>query len=285
MSALSTFDFEGNAVRIQDQNGEPWFVGKDVCGALGISDHHQSLKRLDDDERGYVIVPTPSGDQQMICVNEFGAYQLVFTSRTDDAKRFKRWLAHEVLPQIRRTGGYGSAAPALDQDPDEIRLYLALVNECRRTYGRSAARKMWGQLPLPQVMPANTNQSLTVDGYAPMMALDGDGCLRHLLNWDGWGEGGLAAAVALAAENTEYRPALRERGIIVHPQGWQKHIAVARISSFLEEVFAGTDWEHARWAEALLDLDPVQAAPNALRFGKDRPRAVMVPFSLVLGVG
>lgn len=107
MNAITNFAFGEHLVRVIEREGEPWFVGKDVCGVLGISKHHQALENLDIDERGTCNVGTPSGNQDMIIVSEPGVYRLIFRSRKPEAERFKRWLAHEVLPEIRRTGRYG----------------------------------------------------------------------------------------------------------------------------------------------------------------------------------
>lgn len=109
--------FEDIDVRIIQKEGEPWLVGNDVTDALGLSNGRDALSRLDDDEKGVAIVDTPGGRQKMTVINEAGAYRLVFTSRKKAAKRFKRWLAHEVLPSIRKHGSYqGDSAPASHQD-------------------------------------------------------------------------------------------------------------------------------------------------------------------------
>ena len=129
---LQTFHFEGTPVRDVLIEGDPWWVGKDVCGILEISDHHQALDGLPEDERGGYSVPTPRGDQQMICVNEPGLYRLIFKSRKPEAERFKRWVLHEVLPQIRSTGRYGATPvdPAFGADGTvPVAAYVALLHE------------------------------------------------------------------------------------------------------------------------------------------------------------
>jgi prophage antirepressor-like protein len=100
------FNFEDRKVRVVIVNNEPWFVAKDVCEVLEISKHRDAVSRLDDDERGSVLVDTPGGKQEMTAVNEYGIYSLVMTSRKPEAKKFKRWVTHEVLPAIRKTGSY-----------------------------------------------------------------------------------------------------------------------------------------------------------------------------------
>jgi len=88
------------------QNGEPWRVLADVCKVLEIRNSRDAGDRLDDDERGSVLVDTLGGLQSMTAINESGLYSLILTSRKPSAKRFKKWVTSEVLPAIRKTGGY-----------------------------------------------------------------------------------------------------------------------------------------------------------------------------------
>lgn len=102
---LIPFDFEGRQVRVvTDTLGEPWFVAADVLGTLTLD--RKALERLDGDEKGVSSIHTPGGEQEMTTVNEPGLYSLVLGSRKPEAKRFKRWVTHEVLPAIRKTGTY-----------------------------------------------------------------------------------------------------------------------------------------------------------------------------------
>lgn len=105
-----TFDFEENhRVRIVMINGEPWWVAKDVCDALGLTDARKSVNLLDDDERNTIPVTDTLGrEQDTFVISEPGLYSLVLRSRRPEAKLFKRWVVHEVLPQIRQTGTYVS---------------------------------------------------------------------------------------------------------------------------------------------------------------------------------
>lgn len=98
---------ENVSVRTKVINGEPWFVGKDVCNLLGIANTKDSLSRLDDDERRGVGITDPIGrNQQVTCINESGLYHLIFISRKPEAKSIRRWVTGTVLPSIRRTGSY-----------------------------------------------------------------------------------------------------------------------------------------------------------------------------------
>lgn len=111
---IQQFYFNNAALRtLTDEAGEPWFVAKDVCDILEISNPSDALKRLDDDERSRFNLGR-QGETNI--VNEAGLYALVLGSRKSEAHEFKRWVTHEVLPSIRRTGGY---IPAGDADSDE----------------------------------------------------------------------------------------------------------------------------------------------------------------------
>ena len=101
--------FENNQfgkVRVQVINNEPWFIAKDVCDALDIKNSRQALTRLDEDEKSDVILNDGSQNRNMSIVNEYGLYNLVLASRKQEAKQFKRWITHEVIPSIRKHGAY-----------------------------------------------------------------------------------------------------------------------------------------------------------------------------------
>jgi prophage antirepressor-like protein len=113
MSELTPFAFDGTNVRvITDEAGEPWFVAADVARILGYREARDLTRGLDEDEKGPQIVRTPGGEQSMTTVTEAGLYSAIMRSRVEAAKPFRRWVTHEVLPAIRKTGGY-STAPAL----------------------------------------------------------------------------------------------------------------------------------------------------------------------------
>ena len=126
---LAPFDFEGRQVRIvTDAQGEPWFVAADVLATISLD--RKALERLDDDEKGVNSIHTPGGVQEMTTVNEPGLYALVLGSRKAEAKRFKRWVTHEVLPAIRKTGSYAVPAVAALPAPTQDRVTsLLLIGE------------------------------------------------------------------------------------------------------------------------------------------------------------
>lgn len=91
-------------------DGEPWFVGRDVCKALGYTDVKAGTrKNVDEEDKRVRPVDTPSGNQNMTIINESGLYSLIFGSKLESAKKFKKWVTSEVLPSIRKTGQYGQA--------------------------------------------------------------------------------------------------------------------------------------------------------------------------------
>lgn len=119
---IQRFDFKGASLRtLTDEAGEPWFVAKDVCDILGHSNVSMALDRLDDDERSKSNLGR-QGETNI--VTEAGLYSLVLGSRKPEAHEFKRWVTHEVLPQIRKTGGY---IPTTDADDDMTILAKAVM--------------------------------------------------------------------------------------------------------------------------------------------------------------
>lgn len=117
MNALRVFvDPEFGEIRMVEVNGEPWFVGKDVTHALGYGEGkslaNAVANHVDDEDKGVTELMTPGGKQKMVIINESGLYSLILSSKLPGAKRFKRWVTSEVLPSIRRTGGYDQNIPA-----------------------------------------------------------------------------------------------------------------------------------------------------------------------------
>lgn len=108
MNELQIFQSpEFGRVRTVSIDGEPWFVGKDIALALGYCNTKDALSRLvDAEDKGGSRITTPSGEQDMTVINESGLYNLVLSSKLPSAKKFKRWITHEVIPAIRKTGGY-----------------------------------------------------------------------------------------------------------------------------------------------------------------------------------
>lgn len=129
--ACIEFNYAGQEVRtVEDADGEPRFVAADVCAVLEHTNPSMAVAALDEDERGLSIVETPGGLQQMVTVSESGLYSLILRSRKPEARTFKRWVTHEVLPAIRKTGRY-EVVPALPKSYAEALRELASTVEER----------------------------------------------------------------------------------------------------------------------------------------------------------
>ena len=126
MNDLSVFNFQGKPVRVvKDEKGEPWFVAKDIADALGYTSTEAMTRRLDEDEKGATICSTLGGEQKMNIINESGVYSSILGSSKPNAKTFKRWVTHEVLPAIRKDGGYMISKP--NETPEELMARALLV--------------------------------------------------------------------------------------------------------------------------------------------------------------
>ena len=106
MKSLDLFHFKGRQVRTIQLDGEPWFVAADVCDVLGLNNPSQALSYLDRDERRLITNEAWRTNGNMAIVSEPGLYSLVLRSRRPEAKGFRRWIAHEVIPALRQSGEY-----------------------------------------------------------------------------------------------------------------------------------------------------------------------------------
>jgi anti-repressor protein len=112
MTAPAVFTYDGgDALRTVLVDGEPWFVAADVARLLGYGSTKDMTRRLDDEDKGGHSLPTLGGEQEHTVITEAGLYESILGSRVDGARQFKRWVTHEVLPKIRRTGQFGSEIP------------------------------------------------------------------------------------------------------------------------------------------------------------------------------
>lgn len=106
-NALQVFNFQNQKVRVVEMDGQTWWVGKDVCNALGVGNITDALNRLEKDEFDSIeVVDSLGRRQQMQVINEPGLYALTLGSRKPQAKAFKRWVTHDVLPSLRKNGFY-----------------------------------------------------------------------------------------------------------------------------------------------------------------------------------
>lgn len=130
---LSTYIYNDQNIRVVSVEGEPWFVLKDVCQILGVGNPADVSGRLDDDEKGVGEIDTLGGKQRVTIISECGLYSVILRSNKPEAKDFKRWVTHEVLPSIRKTGSYSmqpqSYPEALRALADEVEKRMALEAE------------------------------------------------------------------------------------------------------------------------------------------------------------
>lgn len=170
MNQLQVFNFNSNEVRVNIIDGQPWVVAKDVCTVLEID--QSQTRRLDEDEKGLRSIQTLGGEQNMLCVNEPGLYSLVLGSRKPEAKEFKRWITHDVLPSIRKTGMY--ATDELLANPD---LLIAAATELKRERAERQRLESQSQADAPKVAFANavagSHTSILIRELATIMRQSG----------------------------------------------------------------------------------------------------------------
>ena len=197
---LQVFEYNGANVRTVEIDGEVWLVAKDVCEVLGIQNHKDAISSLDEDEKCGVAITDPIGREQVTSViNEPGLYKLTFKSRKPAAKDFTRWVTHEVLPTIRKTGSY--SAP--DTEPLNVRVRVAEVLQRlalqepdkgkREVIMRTAYKYATGEdLPEPErkAKPEHTPRRWTATHIGGTLKWSADAVMHRAENlgighWDG----------------------------------------------------------------------------------------------------
>ncbi|MFE9642386.1 phage antirepressor [Nocardiopsis alba] len=162
-----TFPDTGQQVRTIMRDAEVWFVAVDVCAVLGLAQPHRSLAALDDDEKGRHSMTTPGGEQRVSIISEPGLYSLVLRSRKAEAKAFRRWITHDVLPALRTTGRYeiAQAAPALPAVPQT---YAAAL---RAAADAVEAREI-AQAELAEAQPKADSWDILASGVGDLSVAD-----------------------------------------------------------------------------------------------------------------
>ncbi len=140
MQVFESIDF--GQIRALMRDGEPWFVAADVCRVLDIVQNRNAVARLDDDEKGVCLMDTLGGKQEMTIINEPGLYSLVLGSRKPEARAFKRWVTHEVIPAIRKTGGYIAGEAEMTDDELLSRALLVMQEKLRQREVRLGKAEM-----------------------------------------------------------------------------------------------------------------------------------------------
>lgn len=181
MNELQIFNNEefGN-IRTVTIDNEPWFVGKDVAEALGYVEPRSAVsKKVEECDRGVAEMETPSGKQKMTTINESGLYALIFGSKLESAKRFKHWVTSEVLPSIRKTGGYDM------KQPQGKELLALAVLEAQKTIEEQTAQieEMKPHAILGQAI-TTANTSILVGDLAKILRQNGvDIGAQRLFGW------------------------------------------------------------------------------------------------------
>ena len=133
-------------IRTVEYDGDTWFIVKDVCRALEVANSNDAVARLDGDEKGVVLADTLGGVQNMVIINESGLYSLVLSSRKPEAKTFKRWITHEVLPSIRKHGMY-----AMDELLDNPDLAIEALTRLKAERGKRKELELENKVQAQQI--------------------------------------------------------------------------------------------------------------------------------------
>ena len=163
MNDITIFNHLGNDIRVTtDEQGDPWFVLKDVCDALEIGNSSDVARRLDEDMKGVRPVDTLGGTQQLTVINEVGLYEVIIRSDKPEATQFRRWVTSEVLPAIRKHGGYltPEAVKQALRDPDFI---IQLATDLKEEQAKRAQLEAQAEADAPKVQFANAVESAQTD--------------------------------------------------------------------------------------------------------------------------
>lgn len=186
MSDLSIFAFDSAAVRVVHRVGEPWFVATDVAGILGYRDASNMTRMLEEDEADTHIVSTSSEsgctqDREVTVISESGLYACILKSRRPEAKRFRKWVTSEVLPSIRKTGGYQDTAAA---PPAPATLFLShaadIMVAADRTFRAVVRAGRTAGLSLPRTLRRANDITLAKTGINMLAELQADDHLGRL---------------------------------------------------------------------------------------------------------
>ena len=167
MNAMQVFDNEQfGEIRTVEQDGEPWFVASDVCRALEIDDTGRATSRLEDDELTRIKIGSGGQRREMIVINEPGLYSLILGSRKPEARAFKRWITHEVIPAIRRTGVYAARWRGMEGDPAVLAQVMAKLERLARRVCR------WEGAPRParRALPARRGTEAATEAALDWLA-------------------------------------------------------------------------------------------------------------------
>lgn len=176
-------------IRVVEIKEEPWFVGKDVAEKLGYKDTSDALKRhVDDEDKGAGEIPTPGGNQNMRLINESGLYSLILSSKLPSAKSFKRWVTNEILPSIRKTGGYIHTTEDMSDDEIMARALQVAQKTIENKSREIEEKDKVIQLQQPKVLfadaVASSDNSILIGELAKLLRQNGiDTGQNRLFDW------------------------------------------------------------------------------------------------------
>lgn len=158
-NSIVPFQFDTHEIRVIVIDGEPWFVGKDVCDVLELANNRMALERLKDYEKDVTTVYTRGGNQEMAIISESGLYRLVLTSRKPQAEPFQDWVVQDVLTAIRKTGSYSvHSQPKLPADLLAVRISDSIVQiQNNLSDNNPRLAQFLIDLAISEVMPASNS--------------------------------------------------------------------------------------------------------------------------------
>lgn len=269
MKDIQVFDFEDNAVRVIEIDGEPWFVAADVCRILDLKNPSMAVDGLDDDEQSKYCLG--SGGSDRVIINESGLYNLIFRSRKPEAKKFRKWVTAEVLPSIRKTGMYVEP-DRIEQKGDDMsslpdrtfQQWINLIRETRLLYGRAAARDVWAKSPLPapneqvfNVKPVEFDEETGREALQLILrSATNDGVIEDLIN-------------------RRDEVAMHKAGVRFYYKDGEEWLSIACV--LFRRAVEGTAFQDGKLSRALLCLPGAFIQKNSVRFGRTVCRPVVVP--------
>ena len=176
MSNIRIFNYNSVEVRTIQNDGEPWFVLKDVCNVLHIGNSRDVVARLDQDEKGVGQIDTLGGKQEMTIINESGLYNVILRSDKPEAKPFRKWVTSEVLPTIRRHGMYATpdTVEKMLADPDTT---IKLLETIKQERAARMALEAKAEADKPKVLFADavsaSHSSILVGDLAKLLRQNG----------------------------------------------------------------------------------------------------------------
>ena len=184
MSNIKIYEnIEFGKIRVEEIGQVPWFVGKDIAEILGYANPLKAIREhVDDEDKGVNEMVTPGGRQQMVIINESGLYSLILSSKLPKAKAFKRWITSEVIPSIRKNGGYIANQENLSDD--ELMAKALLVAQNKINEKNKVIENMKPNYLIGKAVTGNS-KSVTIGNFANILIQNGRNDLgqNKLFEW------------------------------------------------------------------------------------------------------